>query len=63
VASALIGAFAGVLGLYISWHSDLAAGGTIVLTATALFVLALVLSPRHGLVARYWRRAGVARSA
>ncbi len=58
VASALIGAFAGVLGLYISWHSDLAAGGTIVLTATALFALALVLSPRHGLVARYWRRAG-----
>lgn len=50
--SPLIGATAGVVGLYVSWHTDLAAGGMIVLTATAIFVTALVLSPRHGLLAR-----------
>jgi manganese/iron transport system permease protein len=52
IVSALLGAGSGVLGLYISWHSDLAAGGMIVLTATCIFLIALVLSPRHGLLAR-----------
>jgi manganese/iron transport system permease protein len=52
VLSPLIGAAAGVAGLYVSWHTDLAAGGMIVLTATAIFVLALVFSPRHGLLPR-----------
>ncbi|HEX5370918.1 MAG TPA: metal ABC transporter permease [Dehalococcoidia bacterium] len=42
--SAGIGAASGVLGLYISWHTDLAAGGMIVLTATGFFVVALVFS-------------------
>jgi manganese/iron transport system permease protein len=40
--SSLIGATSGVLGLYISWHTDLAAGGMIVLTATGFFVAALL---------------------
>ncbi|HWC28973.1 MAG TPA: iron chelate uptake ABC transporter family permease subunit, partial [Dehalococcoidia bacterium] len=31
--SSLLGAAAGVVGLYLSWHTDLAAGGMIVLTA------------------------------
>lgn len=44
--SSLLGALAGVVGLYVSWYTDLAAGGTIVLTATAFFVLALLVSPR-----------------
>lgn len=48
--SAFLGAAAGVLGLYISWHTDLAAGGMIVLTATGFFLAALILSPRHGLL-------------
>jgi manganese/iron transport system permease protein len=52
VVSALIGAAAGVVGLYISWHTDLAAGGTIVLTATAAFLVAFLISPRHGLIGR-----------
>jgi manganese/iron transport system permease protein len=51
--SSILGAIAGVAGLYISWHTDLAAGGTIVLTATAMFFVAFVFAPRHGL----WRRA------
>lgn len=57
VLSPAIGATAGVTGLYISWHTDLAAGGTIVLTATSFFLLAMVLSPKHGLARRLiWRR-------
>jgi ABC-type Mn2+/Zn2+ transport system permease subunit len=47
-----------VLGLYISYHADIASGATIVLVATALFGLAFVLSPRRGLVAE-WRRGRV----
>lgn len=50
--SATFGGLAGVAGLLISYHGDLAAGGTIVLVVTALFALSLVLSPRHGLLAR-----------
>ena len=45
---ALLGAASGVLGLYISWHTDLAAGGMIVLTATAFFMTALLLSLLRG---------------
>jgi manganese/iron transport system permease protein len=57
--SSLFGAASGVLGLYVSWHTDLAAGGMIVLTATAWFVAALLLSPRHGLLARLLRSHAV----
>ncbi len=42
--SAGIGAASGILGLYISWHTDLAAGGMIVLTATGFFVVALLIN-------------------
>ena len=53
--SALIGAASGVIGLYISWHTDFAAGGTIVLTATGIFLAVALFSPRHGLVASVFR--------
>jgi manganese/iron transport system permease protein len=55
--SAFLGAASGVVGLYISWYTDLAAGGVIVLTATAFFLATLVLSPRSGLAANLLRRA------
>lgn len=48
----LIGCFASIVGMYISWSCDTATGGTIVLVATVLFVLAWLCSPRHGLFAR-----------
>jgi manganese/iron transport system permease protein len=54
--SSLLGAAAGVVGLYVSWHTDLAAGGMIVLTATSFFIAALLFAPRHGFV---WRALGV----
>ena len=41
---ALLGATAGVVGLYLSWHTDLAAGGMIVLTATSFFIAALLVN-------------------
>lgn len=46
--SAAIGVISGVAGLFISYHSDVAAGGTIVLVATAIFGVVWLLSPGHG---------------
>lgn len=54
--STLVSIIAGVSGLLVSYHADTAAGGTIVLSATALFLLALVLAPNHGLVSSYLQR-------
>lgn len=54
--SALFGAIAGVAGLLTSYHTDLAAGGTIVLIVTAWFGISLVVAPRHGLLGRLLSR-------
>jgi manganese/iron transport system permease protein len=54
--SAAIGAMCGVVGLVISYHANVAAGGTIVLVATALFGLVWLLAPRHGLIANVLAR-------
>jgi manganese/iron transport system permease protein len=51
VLSSAIGAASGVIGLYISFHNDVAAGGTIVLVATALFGIVWLLAPEHGFLA------------
>ena len=47
-----VGAGCALIGLYVSWSWDLPVGGTIVLTLTTAFLLAHLLAPRHGLVAR-----------
>lgn len=57
--SACIGAVSGVIGLYLSWHLDLAAGGTIVLTATSFFILALLFSSARGRLRRRTSAAAV----
>lgn len=44
--SALLGMVSGVVGLIFSYEFDLPSGATIVLTATAIFILSLILSPR-----------------
>jgi manganese/iron transport system permease protein len=54
--SALFGAIAGVAGLLASYHTDLAAGGTIVLIVTAWFGISLVVAPRHGLLGKLLSR-------
>jgi manganese/iron transport system permease protein len=48
--SAAIGVISGVIGLYISYWNDIAAGGTIVLVATGVFGLVWLFAPQHGYV-------------
>ena len=45
-----IGIISSIVGLYFSFTYNLASGATIVLSATAIFVLAFLLSPKHGLL-------------
>jgi len=52
VVSALMGVSSSAVGIYVSYYGDLSAGPSIVLTCTVLFLFALVLSPRDGLLAR-----------
>jgi manganese/iron transport system permease protein len=54
--SAVIGAISGIIGLFISYHRDVAAGGTIVLVATGVFMLVWLLGPSHGLVSSWLRQ-------
>ena len=50
--SALIGAFSGMAGLYLSFYINVASGAAVVLMATGLFMLVFLFSPRQGIV---WR--------
>ncbi|SCY14782.1 metal ABC transporter permease [Paracoccus tibetensis] len=54
--SVAIGALTSAIGAYASFFLDGATGGVIVLLQTALFLAALVLAPRHGLIAARRRR-------
>lgn len=54
VVAPIIGIIAAILGLYLSWGLDLPTGGTIVLTVTAIFLLAFIAAPRHGLIAKFF---------
>lgn len=54
--SAVIGAFSAVTGLYLSYYLNVASGPAVVLTCTVLFALALLFSPRRGLVLEWIRR-------
>ena len=49
-----VAASSALVGLYLSFYLNVASGAAIVLVETALFLAALLLSPRHGLLAR-WR--------
>ncbi|MFV2112948.1 anchored repeat-type ABC transporter permease subunit [Micromonospora sp. LOL_025] len=52
----LIGGASAIVGLYLSWSYDTPVGGTIVLVATAVFLVAWLLAPRHGVLTRRWGR-------
>ena len=56
--SPVIGGSSALVGLYLSWSFDLPTGGTIVLVATLVFILAGIFAPRHGALAR-WRRGRI----
>ena len=48
IVSAVIGAVSSVVGLYISYYINIASGSAIVLTATLIFLLSFLFSPRRG---------------
>ncbi len=48
--AALFGALSSVVGMYASYYLNVASGAAIVLTATAIFLLAFFFAPRKGLV-------------
>lgn len=50
--SSLVGVISAVIGLYFSFTFNMASGATIVLVATGLFMIALLFSPKNGIV---WR--------
>jgi manganese/iron transport system permease protein len=56
LASVAIAVGSGIIGLYISYHAATAAGATVVLTATAAFLVCLALAPNHGVVSGYLAR-------
>lgn len=45
-----IGAVSGIVGLYVSYYVSVASGAAIVLVCTAIFLLALLFSPRRGVI-------------
>jgi manganese/iron transport system permease protein len=51
--AAVIGAFSGVAGLYASYYLNIASGPSVVLAATAVFILTFLLAPQRGLLWRY----------
>lgn len=53
----LIGALSGAVGLYLSYYAGMASGASVVLVATALFAIALLFSPRSGLITTRVARA------
>lgn len=56
VVASLVSAGASVAGMYASFYFDLASGAVIVLFATLAFFLALLLSPKRGILTTRWRR-------
>ncbi|MCO5222604.1 MAG: metal ABC transporter permease [Thermomicrobiales bacterium] len=54
--SALLGGLSGLLGLYFSYHFSIASGASIVLVATAFFLIAYVFAPQTGVLTQYVRR-------
>ena len=56
-----VGVVSSVVGLYLSYHADVAASAAVVLTATVLFLLTFLLSPRQGLLGL--RRPSIAMEA
>jgi len=53
VVSASVGAFSGILGIYLSFYLGVSSGAAIVLVATTIFFLAFLFAPQRGLI---WQR-------
>lgn len=58
ILSAVIGLVAGAFGCFLSFlGSNLPTGPLMVLSGSALFTLAFLFAPRHGLATRWWRQS------
>jgi manganese/iron transport system permease protein len=59
VLGAAVGVFSSVSGMYLSYYVNLPSGPAIVLVVSAIFSMAFLASPRHGLLTRpgLWRRS------
>jgi manganese/iron transport system permease protein len=53
ITAAMLGAASSIAGLYLSYYLDIASGAAIVLTATALFLVAFLFAPERGTVWSY----------
>lgn len=51
--SMTIAMLSGVIGLYVSYHADVSASGSIALSSTAIFLLALIFAPQHGYISQF----------
>lgn len=51
--SMTIAMLSGVIGLYVSYHLDVSASGSIALSSTAFFLLALIFAPQHGYISQF----------
>jgi ABC-type Mn2+/Zn2+ transport system permease subunit len=50
IVGALLCCFSGVVGVFLSWHLSMSSSAAIVLTMTALFLIAFLFAPRRGVV-------------
>ena len=63
ITSAAIGAFSGVVGLYLSYYISVASGAAIVLVSTTIFLLVALFAPKRGWLWRQMRQRARASNA
>ncbi|CCG26737.1 Manganese ABC transporter, inner membrane permease protein SitD [Streptococcus pyogenes NS88.2] len=56
VMSSLLGALASVLGLYLGYTFNVAAGSSIVLTSAMMFLISFFVSPKQGYLKRWMQK-------
>jgi len=60
--SCLIGVLSSIIGLYISYYANVASGAAIVLTATVIFLIIFLFSPRRGIIWKQLKRTARTRN-
>ena len=63
VVACLHGVGSAVAGMYIAVWADVSAAGSIVCVGGALYGLAFLIAPRHGVLVRWWRKRSMDRPA
>ena len=60
--SSLIGVLSSIIGLYISYYANVASGAAIVLTATVIFLIIFLFSPKRGIIWKQLKRTARTRN-